>query len=370
MNSTAGVILAGTHCWEDSGLSGLLPRPLLPVAHTPLIGHTLSWLRHGAVCSVGICANSSSRLVRHVLGDGTALGMELEYYEDWTPRGPAGCVRDVAERLAADRLVIVEGSILPELDLQAVLRTHVARGAALTVAAVTEAAPGRGGNNRLAPAGVFVLECAALRHVPETGYQDLKEGLIPLLHARGELVIAHCVPEPCPRVIDESSYLTVSARALERLSHGGTDLAGYRRLDAGFAHASAQLSPAAQFVGPILVGPRTTIEALAVLVGPVAIGADCTIGAGAVLSRSIIWDDCHVGAGAHVDQCILAYGARVAAGQVCHSATRLASDTPPAPEAAAEADRTRRRSRRPGGTPSKVWPSGRDKLRQPLSEAV
>lgn len=101
-----GVVLAGVHQWDDSALDGALPRPLLPVVHQPLVGYSLQWLRDGGVTNDTVCANSDSRLVRQYLGDGACIGLDLAYYEDWTPRGPAGCVRDAGLAAATSADVV------------------------------------------------------------------------------------------------------------------------------------------------------------------------------------------------------------------------------------------------------------------------
>ena len=90
----SGIVLAGVHRWGESEFERLLPRPLLPVAESPLICYALRWLRDGGVRAATICANSESRFVRHCLKDGSEYGLDIRYFEDLTPRGPAGCVRD------------------------------------------------------------------------------------------------------------------------------------------------------------------------------------------------------------------------------------------------------------------------------------
>src|SRR5262245_32337335 len=89
-----GAILAGTHSWGGTAFERAAPRPLLPIAQAPLISYAARWLRDEGVAAATVCANSSSRAVRAVLGDGSALGLRLDYYEDWVPRGAAGSARD------------------------------------------------------------------------------------------------------------------------------------------------------------------------------------------------------------------------------------------------------------------------------------
>ncbi len=324
MNRTAGIVLAGVHRWGESEFDWLLPRPLLPVVHTPLICHVVRWLRDGGMPATGICANSISRLVRHVLGDGSRADMDLVYYEDWTPRGPAGCVRDVADYLTAERLVVVDATILPACDLGALLAAHEASGAALTVVVSPDPEVPGPGRARQVPQGIYVLERSALAHIPEAGYQDLKEVLVPRLHALNLPVMTHTLPAPLPRVTDMMSYLQVNAVALASVCHADAPPPGYQRVGAGLVHESATVSHPERFIGPFLVGPRTVIGESATLVGPVTIGADCTIERGAVVSGSVLWERCVIEAGANVDECVLDHGLRVAPGAGVHRAVRRA----------------------------------------------
>ena len=67
----------------------------------------------------------------------------------------------------------------------------------------------------------------------------------------------------------------------------------------------------ARLLGPVLLGPRVSVQAGATLVGPVSIGPGTTVGRGAVVSRSVVWSECVVGEGAFVDRCMLADGASI-----------------------------------------------------------
>ena len=67
MDGTAkveGIVLAGTYHWSQSVFEQLLPRPLLPVAQTPMICYALRWMRDGGIARATVCANSASRAVR------------------------------------------------------------------------------------------------------------------------------------------------------------------------------------------------------------------------------------------------------------------------------------------------------------------
>jgi NDP-sugar pyrophosphorylase family protein len=315
MQDLVGIVLAGVHKWDRSSFDELLPRPLMPVAHTPLICHVLGWLRDAGIGHAVICGNSASRQMRQRLGDGTALGIDLSYYEDWTPRGPAGCIRDCAAHLTVDRLVVADGAIVPSgCDLHAVLQRHSACGAAMTVVAAGDPEGVAGSKERLVPAGIYVLERSVLEHIPETGYQDIKEVLLPRLHQEGIPVRPHKLPAPCPRVTDAASYLMVNAWMLEQLLQSARTLPGYRYVGRSLVHETVQVPATAKLVGTVLIGPGTTIAPDAAVIGPTTIGRACVVEREAVVCRSVLWDRCHVGQRATVDHHVLGEGVHVRAG--------------------------------------------------------
>lgn len=307
-----GIVLAGVHAWGGCVLEEVVPRPLLPVANRPLISHVITWLRDSGVPGVSICANSDTGAMRRAFADGSAWNVSLDYWEDVMPRGPAGCARDAAMQSDVDTFVVVDGTIVPDLDLPALLRSHFETRAALTIV-VTSSATGNGnGDGSFTPVGIYVFSRAAMEHIPASGYQDIKEVLIPRLHQACERVVPYVVPgEAAYRVRGAESYLAVSAWVIERLARNGNALRGYRRVGDAQIHESARLDPTVRVVGPVLIGPNTVVEPGAIVIGATAISGGCTIGAGAVVSRCAIWAGCRVGPGVFVDHCILTDGSIV-----------------------------------------------------------
>jgi mannose-1-phosphate guanylyltransferase len=180
-SSTHGVVLAGSFSWNHSPLDRLVPRPLLPVAHRPLISYALRWLRQGGVHDVVACLNRASRGAQNPMRDAGSDFLGLEFQEDLVPRGPAGCARDAALGTSGDTFVVVDGTVIPTVALSDVMETHRASGAVATV--VVEQEQGRGASNRLShPGGIYVFARRALELVPERGFHDIKENLIPQLY--------------------------------------------------------------------------------------------------------------------------------------------------------------------------------------------
>jgi mannose-1-phosphate guanylyltransferase len=300
--STGGlsaVVLAGTHHWSGSSFEKLAPRPLVPVALAPLISYSLLWLRQGGVRPATVCANGTSRAIEAEFGNGGDLNMELSYYHDGTPRGAAGCVRDAGLRTGSETLVIADGTAIPTVDLAELLASHCASAAAVTTVVHRECSPSASPS----PGGVYVFERRVLDHIPETGFQDIKENLIPKLHRAGERVVIHETDGFCPHVFNAQTYLAVNQWMLQRLAEKGRDHG-----EESLVHPSAWVEPGALLVGPVQVGARARIQAGATIVGPTSIGAESIVGRNALVARSAVWSGCTVGDGSVVHGCVVGDG--------------------------------------------------------------
>ena len=307
-----GVVLAGTYSWGEAPLERLLPRPLLPVADTPLICYALRWLEAGGIDRATICANSSSDRVRTRVGDGASLSMKIRYYEDLTPRGAAGCVLDAARGCDAKTLVVVDGTAIPTVEIDQLLTAHVLAGAAVSVVGHRDPGHSVQGYRPLTPAGIYVIARRVLDYIPEKGFQDIKESLIPRLYQAGERVLSYAARGGGPRVLNAETYLAVNHWMIEQIARKSTR----HEVDRGqesVIHASARVDRDATLVGPVLVGPEVVVEAGAILVGPTSVGLGSRVCSGALVSRSVIWSDCVVGREAVVDRCLLGDNTRVEA---------------------------------------------------------
>ena len=306
MEDVCGVILAGSHHWGDGQFERMLRGPLVPVAQKPIIRYATSWLQSAGVRYGVICANGATGSVRGALGDGSAFGLALDYVEDVEPRGPAGCVHDAARRSHASIFVVVEGCMIPSVDLRALIAAHRLSGAAATVVVEVERRRRMVGSQAHSPGGIYVFDRRVLESVPARGYHDIKEGLVERLYKAGERVLMHEVMGVAPRVLDFATYASVNQWMISRTVERPGTMSGYARVGSALVHPTAEVHASARFIGPVIVGPGACVEANAVVIGPASIGARSRIAAGATVSRSVVWDDCAVGAQAIVDASLLA----------------------------------------------------------------
>ena len=290
-----------------------------------------------------LCANRSTGAVRDFLLNGAKVGMHVDYYEDIEPRGPAGCARDAASRSNANVFVVVEGSMIPSMELDALLAAHVASGAAATIVVEVErrTRPGSQADPRQ-PGGIYVFDRRVLESVAERGYQDIKQGLIEHLYGAGENVQMYEVQGIAPRVLDSATYASVDHWLITEEIRSPRFLGDYLSVGDGLHHPTAMVHPTARCVGPVVLGPDVIVEANAVLVGPLSVGRGSVIAADAVISRSSIGERCRVGESANVDSSLLSDAAAVARGEWVFAAACLPDDIARMPTPARPAVATQR----------------------------
>lgn len=318
LTHAAGVVLAGVQSWGACVLEEVTSRALTPVVNRPLISHVLKWLNGSGIRTVSVCSNTCTRTLRRALARGhvpnhVPADMALEFYEDIAPRGPAGCIRDASVHSAHDVFIAVDGTIVPQLDIVELLGFHRRSGASLTVVVSSDVADLSTSGDALCPVGIYVFSRRALEHVPATGYQDIKETLIPRLYQYGESVVTFQMDGTMPRIEGVDSYLAVNDWVLSRSLGDPNEFSEYRTQGDARVHPSASVDSTARLIGPILIGEGSSIGRGVTVVGPTTIGSHCWVGEGAIVCRTSVWDECTVEPDVVVDRCILTTGSRARA---------------------------------------------------------
>ena len=118
------------------GISDELPKPLLPVCNHPLVTYALSLCRGYGMREVAINLHHLGHLITNTVGNGASLGMDIHYSSESTLLGTGGGVRKMAEFLTHDfrePCVVINGKLVVDVDLEAVLALHRVTGAAATM---------------------------------------------------------------------------------------------------------------------------------------------------------------------------------------------------------------------------------------------
>jgi NDP-sugar pyrophosphorylase family protein len=326
------LILAGGEGTRLRPLTLRLPKPTTPIADRPLLHHQLDMLGRAGIHEVVFSLAYQPQKIQAVFGDGGAWGKKIHYVVEDAPLGTGGAVKN-AESLLDATTVVLNGDILIDVDLGAVIAEHKRREARATIVLTPVDNPSAYGlvetdaqlrvlrftekpkdpsqiTTRNINAGIYILETSTLGLMPPAVNYSIERGFFPALLARGDHVGAHVHRGYWIDIGTPEKYLQVHRDIL-----GGrfpVDLDG-ERTRGGVIHPEARVDPAARLEGPFYIGPRCVVEAEATI-GPAAVlGAGVRVRGRAQVADSVLWEDCLVEASAVVRGVLLASGVRVGA---------------------------------------------------------
>lgn len=313
------VVLVGGSGTRLRPLTLRTPKPMLPLVDRPLLAYLFDQLAAAGVTrAILACGYLPDALVAH-FGEGgaTASGLALEYVVESEPLGTAGAARLAATGRVSETFLLLNGDILSEHDLAALIALHRARHATATIALVRvddpsrygvverdadgmvlrfveKPAPGESASD-LVNAGAYVLEPSVLDSIPAGRAVSIEREIFPALVGNG--LAALPLEGYWSDVGTPESYLAAHIQLLE-LGLGG------RPGPHGVA-ATAVIEPGAVVHAPSFVGARAIVRAGAT-VGPLAsVGHDAVVGAGTVVERAVVHSGARVGEGCELRDVVI-----------------------------------------------------------------
>jgi mannose-1-phosphate guanylyltransferase len=314
------IVLVGGEGTRLRPLTESVPKPALRLVDRPFLAYMIEWLaRHGVDEVILACGFLPDALREALAGEEERAGVRIRYVTEPEPRGTAGAIRFAAEELGdelGERFLALNGDVLTDLDLSALMRAHTEGGARATLGLypvedssayglVTsdeegavleflektgETAPGE------VNAGMYVLERSVLELVPAGEAVSIEREVFPRLVGEG----LHCLRLDgywmdigTPERYLQASWDILEGRVVTQVEPTAPGT---------FVAAGAEIAARAS------IGPR------------VVVGPSCRVGEGAEVRGSVLLGECRVGEDARVVDSILSPGVTVAAGATVEGA--------------------------------------------------
>ncbi len=284
-----------------------VPKQMLPVAGMTMLERVVQRLGEHDVDEVVLSLGYRPEVFTEAFPDGTCRGVKLTYAVEPEPFDTAGAIAFAADRAGLDeRFLALNGDVLTDLDLAALVGQHERTGAAATIALTPVEDPSRFGvvpidsDGRVeafiekpdpgdAPsnwinAGTYVLEPEVLELVPRGTRVSIEREVFPALVERSELFAmqseGYWIDAGTPE-----AYLRANLDYLD----GVRDLPGAPAAVVG-VDASAQLSSDCKVTRSVL-------------------GRGCVVGPGATITDAVLHDGVRVQPGATVEGSLVGAGA-------------------------------------------------------------
>ncbi len=198
------VIMAGGPGSRLRPLTEEVPKPMLPIGGRPLMEIIIEQLRDAGIHRVNVTTHHRREKITGHFGDGRNFGVEINYVEEDQPLGTAGALGLLAA--PTETMLVINGDILTQVGIRAMLAFHREHRADLTVAVqpyaiqvpygVIESEGPRVTRLTEKPrlqffvnAGIYLIEPVVHSHIPSGGRFDMTDLIDRLLEA-GRTVVS------------------------------------------------------------------------------------------------------------------------------------------------------------------------------------
>jgi mannose-1-phosphate guanylyltransferase len=299
------IVLVGGEGTRLRPLTNDVPKPALPLVDRPFLAYAIEWLAGYGVTEVVLACGFLPDVLREALGDHEHAGVTITYAVEPEPLGTAGAIRFAAEQLGKQldsRFLALNGDVLTDLDLSALVRTHEERGASASIGLYPvedssayglvscdgegrvleftektgEAVPGE------INAGAYVLDRSVLDLIPAGRAVSIEREVFPRLVGEGLcglLLDGYWMDIGTPERYLQASWDILEGRVETRVEPTAPGL---------FAAAGSTVADGAK------LGPRAVLA------------PNCRLEPGAEVSDSVLLEGCVVREGARVRGSILA----------------------------------------------------------------
>lgn len=323
------VVLVGGEGTRLRPLTETTPKPLIPVMDRRFLDHVLDHLaRHGVEEAILSSPYLEETFLPFVAARrGTAP--TIRWITETEPLGTGGAILQAVDHLETqDPVLALNGDILTDLDLTAMLAFHVERDASVTISLthVEDARPfglvptdprGRVDEFREKPvdpvpgdvnAGTYLLDPAVLHGFERAQNLSIERQIFPALIADGRPVYGFVSHGYWMDLGTPEKYLQAHFDIFEGRVAG-------LRYPAPWVHAAAAVSLRAHLGRWVAVGDGAVVADDAQIDDSV-LHPGARVGESARVVGSILGPDAQVGSGATVSGCVLGEGARIAAGDL------------------------------------------------------
>jgi NDP-sugar pyrophosphorylase family protein len=311
------LLLAGGTASRLHPFTSTRPKPMLPIANETILARNLAMLREAGVSSVVIATGENGEMIRSVFGDGTGLGLHIEY----VPQQPGGIGGAVAaarkkfvegqyfllvyadilttENIFSNTLSIfnrlrapVAGVVLP--DGSSALYGNVYLNGEMRITRIVEK-PEETGLGNYVLGGVFMMPYELF---------ELVEGGRSMLETWEKLIEGYGI------------YAAIWEKAWIDINYPWSILQANKMVmdtweDSRVAR-SIDLAGGVTIEGPVVIEEGVEICEGAVIRGPVIIGRDCFIGNKALIREySAVGQGTSIGYGTELKNCIIFGGATI-----------------------------------------------------------
>jgi mannose-1-phosphate guanylyltransferase/phosphomannomutase len=314
------VIMAGGHGTRLRPLTSNQPKPMIPIVNVPCMEHIVRLLKEHGFTEVVVTLQFMPEEIQDYFGDGSEWGVHVHYSIEDTPAGTAGSVKLAEEHLKDERVLVISGDALTDVDLTGVLAFHEEHGAEATMVLKSVENPldfgiviteedGRISRFLEKPAwgqvfsdtvntGIYVLEPSVFEEIPSEGEYDFSKDLFPTLLEAERPLYGYVTEGYWEDIGTLEQYMKAQRDVLDGKLRGVRP-PGTRLRENVYVGRRARVDDE-ELGGPVVIGENVRVDEGA-KISPYSVIADnVVIASGASVERSVVAEGTYVGEGAEL----------------------------------------------------------------------
>lgn len=309
-----GVIMAGGKGTRLRPLTCNLPKPMVPIINKPVMQYSIELLRKHGITDIAVTVQYLPDAIRDYFGDGCEFGVNLTYFEETTPLGTAGSVKQ-AEHFLDEPFVVVSGDALTDFDLEEAIEFHHQKKGLVTILMKQVDDPLEFGVimtneedeivrflekpswsevfSDTVNTGIYVMEPEVLSYIKQDTVTDFSKDIFPTLLEKRAGLFGYQASGYWSDIGNIKQY----SQAQIDLLNGAVEakLHGTEIEDGIWIGDYVVIEEGASIEGPVAIGDNTIIRAGAFIGPHTVIGSNAVVSKDASLKRSVLWDGNYIG---------------------------------------------------------------------------
>lgn len=312
-------------------LTGEISKPMVPIVNRPVMEHLMRLLARCGFRDLMVNLHYLPDAITAHFEDGSQWDLNINYSREERLLGTAGGVKKCEEFFGGKTFLVVSGDALTDVNLTELLAFHRERNALATIVVTPvedtshygvvlaeedgrvvgfqEKPPGAEALSNVANSGIYVFEPEVFDLMPSEGPYDFGSELFPLLVDEGAALFSWRHDYYWNDVGSIEEYQRGNFDALE--GRVTVEMPGVEIAPAVWVGHDSRIDEDILMTPPVCIGDRCVVERGARIIGPVVVGPDTTVGAGAVLHRGIKWGGSYIGRDASMVGSIIGARSRI-----------------------------------------------------------
>ncbi len=337
------VILAAGEGKRLQPLTSTRSKHMIPIAGKPILEHLLLAVKESGVKDILIITSYCEDLIRNHFGDGSGLGLNLDYSHQEKPLGSAHAIGLAEEYMKDSNFLVMYGDLLVDASvIKSTIKKHMEEGTPILCVVPVEKPqeygivilsedrvmevlekPESKAYGNLANAGVYVFTKEVFNEIKKTpksprGEIEITDTIQGMLRRDFEITSNTIRPEDWMDIGRPWDLLDANMRVLGRLC---LDIRGEVEEDVhmkGNVHLEedAKLRSGAYVEGPVFIGRGSDVGPNCHIRPFTSLGGEARIGNGCEVKNSLIQDGTHIGHLSYIGDSIVGANCNLGAGTI------------------------------------------------------